>query len=112
MVTIIDDDIPAPKKQQRMAIAEPVAVKPAKALAKNVRILLEESDEIPPTGQFFSVNDRSYVLRPGEPADVPEELVEVLDNAIQDVPIKHGDKIMGYKQRLRFPYRVLERTVN
>jgi hypothetical protein len=96
---VVEQGIPAPQKS-------------AKAQApKRVRILLEENSEIPPTGQFFSVNDSSYVLRPGEEAEVPAELVEVLDHAIVDMPVMQGEKIVGWRKRLRFPYRVIARDV-
>lgn len=78
---------------------------------RRVKIILEESPEIPPTGQFFGINGIGYVLRPGEPADVPESLLSVLDDAIQDVPIVNGDQVTGFRKKLRFPYRVLERTI-
>lgn len=78
---------------------------------RRVKIILEESSEIPPTGQFFGINGIGYILRPGEPADVPESLLSVLDDAVQDVPILNGDQVTGFRQKLRFPYRVLERTI-
>ena len=78
---------------------------------RRVKIILEESAEIPPTGQFFGINGIGYILRPGEPADVPESLLSVLDDAVQDVPVLNGDQVTGFRQKLRFPYRVLERTI-
>jgi len=111
MEITIDNDVPMPSNK-RVAMPTKEVAKPARASEKRVRIMLEESDEIPPTGQFFSVNDHAYILRPGEEADVPEELVEVLDNAIQEMPIMQGDKIMGFRKRLRFPYRILARDIN
>lgn len=79
--------------------------------SKRIKIMLEESTEIPPTGQFIGYNGVGYVLRPGEPAEVPEGLLNVLDNAIMAVPIVNGDTVVGYRDKLRFPYRVLEREV-
>lgn len=73
-----------------------------------VRIVLEENDNIPPTGQFISVNGRTWMLRPGEEVDVPMAVVNVLDNAVQDVPqIDPATKqVVGYRKRLRFPYQL------
>jgi hypothetical protein len=79
--------------------------------SRRVKILLEETSEIPPTGQFIGYNGVGYVLRPGEAADVPEGLLNVLDNAVMSVPIVNGDQVVGFRDKLRFPYRVLERTV-
>ena len=79
---------------------------------KRVTIILEDNPEIPPTGQFLSVNGRAYVLRSGEKADVPEELLSVLNDAVMSVPVVVDDKVVGYRDRMRFPYRVLARDVN
>lgn len=74
--------------------------------AKRVWIQLEDSDEIPPTGQFFGVNGRSYVLRAGEPAAVPEEVIAVLEDAITAVPVlDQFNNVTGFRDRLRFPFR-------
>ena len=79
--------------------------------SRRVKIILEETAEIPPTGQFIGFNGVGYVLRPGEAAEVPEGLLSVLDDAIMSVPIINGDTVVGYRDKLRFPYRVLEREV-
>ena len=87
-------------------------------LPARVRIILEENDGIPPSGQFFQIGGtdesgtrflRSYGLRPGEEAEVPVELLEVLNNAVMAVPVKDAqDTVIGYRDKLRFPYRVLQ----
>lgn len=72
------------------------------------RIILEENDQIGPNGQFFGADGRGYLLRPGEEADVPESVISVLDTAVMSVPIKDStDTVIGYRDRLRFPYRVI-----
>jgi len=76
--------------------------------APRVRIVLEENDEVPPTGLFLSVNGRGYVLRASEEADVPDFLLEVLDRAVVEVPRTEGDRVVGYKKRSRFPYRIIK----
>lgn len=73
-----------------------------------VRIILEENDQIPPTGQFVGVNGVGYLVMPGTPVDVPESVLDVLDNAIMSVPVKDAnDAVIGYRDRLRFPYRIV-----
>lgn len=79
---------------------------------KTVRIILEENDNIPPTGQFLQIGGpsflRTFVLRPGEEADVPVELLNILDNAVMSTPITNADgNVLGYRDRLRLPYRVV-----
>lgn len=74
-----------------------------------VRIVLEENDDIPPTGLFLGHNGTSYVLRPGEPADVPRKLIEILDNAVMSAPQTDPQtkQVVGYRDRMRYPYRVV-----
>jgi hypothetical protein len=77
------------------------------AVERRVRIILEENEQIPPTGQFFGVQGKGYVLRAGEEADVPLSIIGILNTAVMSVPVKdQGDRVMGFRERLRFPYRV------
>lgn len=94
-------------------VREPPKAKRAKAEAteKRTTIVLEDNLEIPPTGQFFGLNGVGYILRSGEPASVPDGLLSVLDSAVSAVPITDGAKtVIGYRDRLRFPYRILSDT--
>lgn len=85
------------------------AKKVAAPASGRVTIILEENDNIPPTGQFIQVNGKAFMLRPGEPAEVPLEVISVLNDAVQDQPqIDQTTKqIVGYRKKLRFPYRVV-----
>jgi hypothetical protein len=84
--------------------------KTAKGLPDRVWIQLEESDEIPPTGQFFGVNGVGYLIRPGEPVHVPASLIEVLDHCVMTAPVVDNitKQVVGHRQRMRFPYRRIE----
>lgn len=76
--------------------------------AKRVRIVLEDNDTIPPTGQFIGVNGKGYILRPNEEADVPIEILSVLDDAVEDAPVFGGDsRVLGWRKKKRFPYRIV-----
>jgi len=106
-----DEDVPALKPKSRpKAKAVPV---PTPKGEKMILIHLEENDNIPPTGQFIQFGSghllRSFMLRPGEDALVPEGLLHVLDAAVQEVPqIDPTTKqVIGYRKKLRFPYRVV-----
>lgn len=93
---LVGEDTAAPPPD-RLVVAE-----------KRVKIMLEESENIPPTGQFFGVQGKGYVLRAGEVAEVPMSLVNILNTAIMSVPNKdQGDRVVGYRDRLRFPYRLV-----
>jgi hypothetical protein len=76
---------------------------------KMLTIALEENDNIPPTGQFFSLNGRTWMLRPGEPAEVPMGLVNILNDAVMEVPNVDPvtRQIVGYRKKLRFPFRLV-----
>lgn len=86
---------------------ETVAVTPAKA--KRVKIILEENDAIPPTGQFFGVNGTGYQIQPGKEVEIPEFLLGVIDNAVTSKPIVNEDgQVVGYREVPRFPYRLVK----
>lgn len=71
-------------------------------------IILEESDGIPPTGQFVGINGRSYVIRPGEEVTVPESVLEVLNDAVASVPRTDGNgNVVDYRDKQRLPYRLI-----
>jgi hypothetical protein len=74
-----------------------------------VDIVLEENDNIPPTGLFLSHNGTAYMIKPGEKVTVPEFLTEILDHAITAVAVTGDDKnIIGYRNRMRYPYRIVK----
>ena len=82
-----------------------------KNLPDRVKIILEDDDNIPPTGQFFGLNGRSFLIRPGEVVTVPKGIVDILDNAVYTVPITDPQtkQVTGYRDRLRYPYRFVEK---
>lgn len=72
-------------------------------------IVLSENDDIPPTGLFIGHNGRSFMIKPGIPVAVPDELLEVLDNAVGKVAVidPHTKRVVDYRAKLRFPYQVV-----
>lgn len=76
-----------------------------------VRIVIEENEGIPPGGQFISINGFAYNIIPGEEVDVPEQLLDVLDNARVSRPIRNKHlQIVGYRQASRVPYRIVRKS--
>lgn len=74
-----------------------------------VRIILEESEEIPPIGAYIGVNGKGYLIQPGREVDVPLEVLHVLNNAVQSTPIinEQTRQIDGWRERLRYSYRLV-----
>lgn len=98
---------PHPELGSNLGTEEEVRVlsKPV-GLPASVRIVLEESEDIPPTGLFIGHNGRSYLVRCGEEVNVPLGVLGILDDAIVSVPIRDsGNRVVGTRQRRRFNYR-------
>lgn len=77
-----------------------------------VKIMLEDTDRIPPTGQFFGINGKCYMLRAGEEAMVPRGIIDILKNAVESHPVKDGlNRVVGQRSRMRFPYRLIHDEV-
>lgn len=79
------------------------------AAKKTIRIVLEENDNIPPTGLFVGENGRGYMIRAGEEVDVPPGVVEILQNAQQDMAVIDPQtlQVVGYRKKMLYPYRIV-----
>lgn len=95
---IVDEPV-KPKTKAKVAAA-PI-------IERRTRIVLEDNEQIGPNGQFFGADGKGYMLKPGEEADVPDSILNILDSAVMSVPVTDGSQtVIGYRDRLRFPYRV------
>jgi hypothetical protein len=83
------------------------AKKAAKGMPERVWILLEDNDEIPPTGLYLGHNGTGYLLIPGEPVPVPDFILDILDHAVVTMPVTDPKtkRVVGHRERMRFPYR-------
>jgi len=76
---------------------------------KRRRIKLANNGEIPPGGQFISVNGKGYRLKPGKEANVPVSVLEALDNAVVKRPVMGDDgRVKAWEEGPRFPYQMLD----
>jgi len=94
------------------AAAAPAEIPVIEIIPANARvtIVVEENDNIPPTGIFIGVNGRSFLIRPGENVDVPIEVVEALNDAVESTPkTDQQGNVIEYRNRLRFPYRIVSK---
>lgn len=89
----------APRKARKQA--------PAKGMPKMTWIVLEENEDIPPTGLPIGHNGNAWIIVPGEPVQVPEHVLNVLDTAVMSSPQIDpvSRQVLGYRERMRFPYR-------
>ena len=78
---------------------------------ERVKIILEENDNIPRGGQFFGINGAAFLLRPGVVADVPQGIIDVLNNAVMAVPVLDPNtlQVTNWRNKLRYPYRFADR---
>lgn len=111
MTEELDTVVNTPRRRRRVVAKAPEAAAPAvqvRAPVKRVRIILEENDNIPKTGQFFGVNGYTAYLRPGMEASVPDFLVNVLEDAVEHIAVKDGNmQIIEMRKKYRYPFRVL-----
>lgn len=79
-------------------------------MPERVWVMLEESDEIPPTGQFVGHNGVGYMLTAGVPLPLPKFILEILDHAITSTPVLDPNtrKVTGWRTRRRFNYREVD----
>lgn len=94
--TSVPKDIPSPK---------PTTV----TATDYIKILVEENENIPPTGMFVGLNGRGYLIKPGVTVPVPPGVLEILNNAVEKMAVidPQTRQVIGYRDRMRYPYRVI-----
>lgn len=75
------------------------------------KIILDPHEDIPSRGGLYvGYNGRQFLLPTNRAILVPQGVVEVLDNAVLDVPVRDPDtlKLVGSRPAKRFQYRFTE----
>lgn len=105
----LGENIPtaAPRRARANAGAAAKAAGKVVSGPKLTRIILEENDDIPPTGLFVQHNGRPFVIRTGIEVDVPPEILNILNDAVASSPVKDPGtgQVVGYRDRMKYPYR-------
>ena len=70
-------------------------------------VILEESDDIPPTGLFVGHNGTGYLIKTGVPVPVPNHVLQILDEAVQTRPVVDPEtkRVVGHRDSQRYAYR-------
>lgn len=105
----VPDEFIMQQAEAEAVLPDSKVARDARATEERVWIQLEDSDDIPPGGQFVGVNGYGYKIVPGSPVKVPVSVLEVLDNAIVSIAVVDPltKQVVGWRDRLRMPYRVL-----
>jgi hypothetical protein len=108
----VEKSAPAPAsaslKKPSHKKATPAASGPAKV--EYVRIKLAHSRDIPPSGLYLGHNGKGYLLKPGIEANVPEFLLDVLDNAVMKKPVTGANgQVESWEDQPRFMYSIIRK---
>lgn len=112
---------PAPKRNWRQAKKAKEAAAPVELTTRQressapnlppgrVWLVLEENDNIPRGGQFFGYNGAAFVLKPGVKANVPIGILNILNDAVEHVPVVDPQSLtpVDWRKKLRYPYRIV-----
>lgn len=85
----------------------PIELTKPLGLPESKWIVLDDNDDIPPTGLFVGHNGIGFMVQTGVPAYVPVHVLGILDDAIMDAPIidPKTRQVVGYRPRPRYTYR-------
>jgi hypothetical protein len=86
---------------------EPILLHRPIGMPESKWVILDDNDDIPPTGLFVGHNGVGFLLQTGLPMAVPTYVLGVLDDAVMDFPVTDPKtrQVMSYRKRPRFTYR-------
>jgi hypothetical protein len=105
-----EDDEPTPRNARSKLSDVRTDAPPSVKTPTRVKIVLEEDPGIPPTGLYISANGKPYLLMAGVEAEVPPEVISILNDAVTSVAVidPQTQRVTGYRSRLRFAYRRID----
>lgn len=70
-------------------------------------IILDDHDDIPPSGLPLSHNGEAIMIMTGVPVKVPNKYLNILDDAVQSRPVIDPltRQTVGWRDAPRYPYR-------
>ena len=70
-------------------------------------VVLDDNDDIPPTGLFVGHNGTGFLISTGVPVLVPDHVLKTLDDAVMSAPVMEPGtkKVTGWRDRPRYSYR-------
>ena len=103
----LGSNLKAPVKGKKASAAVKKAAGARKADQPGKWIILDDNDDIPPTGLYLGHNGVGHIIKSGEPVFVYDFLLEILDHAVMSAPDINPNtrQVNGYRDRLRYSYR-------
>lgn len=91
----------------KMILAPTIETKAAIGMPETVWVVIEEHEDIPPTGLFIGHNGTGFLAQTGIPIPMPRHVLKILDDAIMDAPVTDPKtkQVIGYRPRRRYNYR-------
>lgn len=105
----LGSNLAIPPARKPRAAKPPEEAKPSQAVGmpERKKIILEENENIPPNGLYIGLNGVGYILKPGEVANAPIGVIDILEHAIEMTPVLDATtrRVVGHRQKQRFPFR-------
>jgi len=68
--------------------------------------------KIPKEGQFVSLNGYGFLIKPGEPVDIPRPVRQMIDTRVETETIQDENGKTHTRDIPRFTYTLIEEGVN
>lgn len=113
-MTSINDDLgipgdnPAEVEETKVTKGTKAAKKQVDPLEKEVEVTLHATDEVPPGGQYVSVNGVGINIPVGRRCKIKQKYLNVLRDANTRIPVMDDNtmQVVGYRERMRFSIEV------